>query len=117
MLPSIDSEANTAGVNRRVERESQLAQRYRKAGLSVASDVSLPGLIGDASSAFAADVVVARRSVPLALPEANSRGLTWEMAGDQLLLRIAGVARFLLSGGRDIAFELEEGGIEEDVPI
>jgi hypothetical protein len=42
-------------------------------------------------------------------------GPTWQLAGEQFLLRVPGVARFLLTGGREIAFETEGATPPEDV--
>jgi hypothetical protein len=91
---------------------------YCVSGLSVSSEVDLPGLIADPVSGRLPDVTIRRQRVPQALDGvAASRGPTWEIAGDRFLLRITGVARFLLTGGHDIAFELEEDATEDDVAI
>jgi hypothetical protein len=55
------------------------------------------------------DVAVHRHRVPATLGDATQKGPTWEIAGEQLLLRIPGVARFLLRAGHDISYDLEDG--------
>jgi hypothetical protein len=91
---------------------------YRVAGLAVASEIALPGAIAAAQPANATpDILVRAGSVPEALPQASARGPTWEIAGDKFLLHIPGVARFLLSGGREIVFEAAAGVDAADISI
>ena len=91
---------------------------YRVAGLAVASEIALPGAIAAAEPANATpDIVVRAGSVPEALPQASARGPTWEIAGDKFLLHIPGVARFLLSGGREIVFAAAAGVDAADISI
>ena len=70
-----------------------------------------------ASGSEASDVAIRRRPVPAALENASAAGATWQIAGDRFLLRIPGVARFLLSAGREIAFEPEADADAGDIPI
>ena len=81
--------------------------RYRIAGLSVASDVEMPGLYADAPDAGAADVVIEAADVPLTLEDAVAAGPTWAMRAEQFLLRVPGIARFLLTAGRAISYQTE----------
>jgi energy-coupling factor transporter ATP-binding protein EcfA2 len=80
-------------------------QYFRIAGLTVGSDLPLPQMTPVTASASAADIHIRRGSVPQTLPRADAVGPTWEIAGDHFLLRVPGVARFLLLQGRDIIFE------------
>ena len=89
--------------------------RYRIAGLTVSSDVEMPGLYADASPAEPADVAIAAADVPERLEDAAASGPTWAMRPDQFLMRVPGIARFLLSGGRSIAYELEPAAEPGDV--
>ncbi len=89
---------------------------YCVAGLAVASEIELPGAIA-ARAAAAPDVVIRAGPVPEALPDASLRGPTWEIAGERFLLRIPGVARFLLSGGNEIRFEAAAGAGPADIAI
>lgn len=88
---------------------------YRVAGFSVGSDIALPGLIGDETGDGPPDIAIRLASVCQRLDGASAVGPTWELAGDRFLLRIPSIARFLLTGGREIAFETEDGRSLEDV--
>ena len=90
---------------------------YRVSGLSVGSEIALPGLNAMASEVEAPEVTVRRRPVPAALENASATGATWQIAGERFLLRIPNVARFLLSAGREIAFEPEANADAGDIPI
>ena len=76
-------------------------------GLSVFSEVALPGLVCTITAVARPDVTVRQVAVPHCLDGATQRGPTWEMTPERFLLRIPGIARFLLTQGRDIAFEPE----------
>jgi hypothetical protein len=97
-------------------RERPVAHWYRTSGLLVASEVDLLGLI-PASESTSPDVTIRRRAVPAVLEGATAKGPTWEIAADSFLLRIDGIARFLLTGGREIAFEIEAGASPDDAAI
>lgn len=97
---------------------------YRFAGLSVASEIELPGAI-PTRLAPEPEVTVGAGPVPEALPEAGTHGLNWEMCtgidgdpdGARFLLRVPGIARFLLTAGRDIRFEADAGIGPADIAI
>jgi len=89
---------------------------YRVAGLAVASEIELPGAI--AASATASPAVTVRAgAVPASLDDAAKKGATWQIAGRRFLFEVPGVARFLLSDGRDIVFEAAAGAERGDVAI
>ena len=90
---------------------------YRISGLTVGSEIALPGLCVETGGSALPDVTIRRAPVPRALAASSAAGPTWQIAGGQFLLRVPGVARFLLSEGRDIAFELEPGGEPADIPV
>ncbi len=90
---------------------------YRVSGLTVTSEIALPGLTALAGDRARPDVTVRRGDVPAALANATACGPTWQIAGQQFLLRIPDIARFMLSDGRDIAFEPEPGADSSDIPI
>lgn len=90
---------------------------YCVSGLSVGSEIVLPGLNAMAADRDSPDVAIRRRPVPAALENASAAGATWQIAGDRFLLRIPDVARFLLSAGREIAFEPEANAEAGDIPI
>jgi len=87
---------------------------YRICGLSVSSELTLPGAVPLALPAGDADVAVRYGRVPEALPQPSASGPTWQMEGETLLLRVPRLARFLIAMGRDITVELEPGATEHD---
>jgi hypothetical protein len=89
---------------------------YRVAGLAVASEIELPGAI-PAHDAGAPAVTVRAAPVPAVLENATARGATWQIDGDRFLFQVPDVARFLLSGGREILFEPAPGADAGDVSI
>jgi hypothetical protein len=89
---------------------------YRISGLSVASEVPLPGVI-PAAAGGASEVAIRRGTVPERLEDASATGPTWEVAGEHFLLRVPGVARFLLIAGKDIVFDPESEQGLADLPI
>jgi hypothetical protein len=89
---------------------------YCIAGLTVGSEIVLPGLNAAATDHGTPDVTIRGRAVPAALANATASGPTWQIAGQQFLLRIPRVARFLLTTGNEIAFETEPGADAGDIP-
>ena len=88
---------------------------YTVSGLSVGSEIMLPGMNAAEGDAVP-EVTIRRAPVPVALEGAHASGPTWQIADKQFLLRIPDIARFLLSDGREIAFESETGS-DDDIPI
>jgi hypothetical protein len=89
---------------------------YRISGLSVASEIVLPGLIAGTPS-MPPEVTIRRGDVPDALPAAKSSGISWQRCDDHFLLHIPAIARFMLTAGRDIVFTPESDADPDDVPI
>lgn len=89
---------------------------YNVSGLSVRSEIALPGVFALALE-NEPDVTIRRRPVPDGLENPVASGPTWQIAGEQFLLRIPDIARFLLSNGREIAFEPEPAASDDDIPI
>ena len=74
--------------------------RYALAGLNVRSDFPLPGLVErnhDTESEAARSIVIRRARVSDSLPGATSVFSDGEWDGNQLLLRIHGAARYLIT--------------------
>ena len=90
---------------------------YRIAGLAVASEIELPGLIVRGEGDGPPDVSIRLGPVPLQLEGAVTVRPTFEIAGDRFLLRIPGVARLLLQAGREIVIAIEDGTPQDDVAI
>lgn len=80
----------------------------------MASDVALPGITAGTGRP-AADVTIRRAAVPASLDGATRQGPTWQLASDRLLLTVPGIARFLISSGRDIAVEAEPEATPADI--
>jgi hypothetical protein len=91
-------------------------QFYRVCGLSVASEIGLPGLIAGAPERTP-QVRIRRGPVPEDLPEPSACGPTWQIAGKQFLLRIPDIARFLLNDGSEIVVAPETDAGAADIPI
>lgn len=80
---------------------------YRISGLAVVSDLHLPGLD---ETVFQPPPAVTIRAdhVPVSLGAGPAdRGPSWEIAGDRFLLQIPGLARFLMTAGREITYQPE----------
>lgn len=90
---------------------------YCISGLSVSSEIVLPGLSAAAAGRRRPDVAIRRGPVPATLDGAQKLGPTWQIAGNQFLLHVPKVARFLLSNGREIMFEAEPGADDGDIPL
>ena len=89
---------------------------YWVSGLSVASEIALPGLIAGTPERVP-EVTIRRGPVPGNLTEASASGPTWQVAGKQFLLRIPDIASFLLNDGHEIVFAPVSDQAAADVPI
>ena len=89
---------------------------YRISGLSVRSDIALPGLLPGPPSG-AADVTIRQGAVPAELAAPQAWGRNWQSRDDVILFRARNVARFLVTAGRQIAFELENDTAPGDAAI
>lgn len=78
---------------------------YTVSGLAVSSEIPLPGLLDRPADAVPPDVTIRLGHVPDALDGASQIGPTWQLADERFLLRIPGVARFLLTAGSAIVCE------------
>ena len=89
-------------------RDNKGLHSYRIAGLAVASEIELKGVVA-ASPSAAPDVTLRAGRVPEALEGITAHGARWQIAGDRFLLRIPDFARFLLIAGREVVFEALPG--------
>jgi hypothetical protein len=89
---------------------------YQVFGLKIRSAVPLPELIADDGDG-APDAEIVYGSVPADLPEASLVKARLQAAAGALLLRIEGVARYLVTGGTRIVVEPEAQAHEEDVRL
>jgi hypothetical protein len=92
---------------------------YLAAGRRLESDIALPGLI-EIEARGPAEITIARGDLALHLEDAERSGPTWQLAGDRLLLTVPGVARFLLTGGREVRYAPDAAAPDDgarDIPI
>jgi hypothetical protein len=87
------------------------------AGLSISSEIALPGLLARPDHGGPSEISVRRDRVAFTLDGARIVGPTWQMAGDRFLLRIPNVARFLVTGGSEVTFETENDTPVDDIAI
>ena len=90
------------------------ARRYAAYGLCIESEIVVPWL--PATPDAPPDVTIRLGPVPASLPGPAERIGAWEAAPGTFLMRVDGVARYLVTGGRDILVE-PAGGDEHDVCI
>lgn len=88
--------------------------RYVICGLSVESDIGLPGVRETDEGSSACDVVVRRGPVPLALDGAAYAGPTWQATDSRFLFHVPGVARYLITAGHEVVMEAEASADEAD---
>ena len=89
---------------------------YQAFGLRIRSFLPLPELTPDDSNGDP-DARIVNGSVPADLPEASFVRARFQAAAGALLLRIEGVARYLVTDGRRIVVEPEAHAHEEDVRL
>lgn len=91
---------------------------YLVSGLSVASELALPGLIAlEGGAPHNADVTIRAGDVPTELHDAVMSGVNWQIAPDRFLFEVPGVVSILLTGGREILFSLADGSSIEEAAI
>ncbi|HEY1426254.1 MAG TPA: hypothetical protein VGF50_06235, partial [Caulobacteraceae bacterium] len=90
-------------------------RHYRIGGLLVESDLALQGAIP--APPGPPDATIRLADVPRTLEDAPVRGPQWMASGDRFLLSVPNVARFLISGGREIAIELAPGAAAGDAQV
>ncbi|WP_448192477.1 hypothetical protein [Azospirillum sp. sgz301742] len=82
---------------------------YRIAGLTVAAEMELPGVVPLTAPPGEVDVHIRRRPVPDRLEGATIHGPVWEMEGRRFLLRLPAIGRFLAEDGRTLDMEPAPG--------
>lgn len=85
---------------------------YRICGLTVASELDF-SVAAIPEPKGVADVIIRRGTVPHELSHAKQTGPTWQATDGQILLSLPGIARFLMTEGRDITVEPEGAADEE----
>ena len=96
---------------------NRLPHDYTAYGLHVRSPIALPFAPRPGRPAGAPDVAVRFGPTPAALPTPvfvrKKVGIRWEAASGAFLMNVDGVARYLVSDGRDILVELCDGSDSE----
>ena len=87
---------------------------YTAYGLNIASCLPCPGLHPGSG---VPDVIVRYGPVPDALPDARVGGVCYQATSRQLLLSVSGVAKYLVSDGREIWVERAEKANDDDVRL
>jgi len=88
---------------------------YTAFGLRIRSCLLLPELLPDTGPGE--DVNIVYDPVPEDLPEAVQKGVRYQAAPGRLLLKVDGVARFLVSDGRGVAIERDPAADDDDVRV
>ena len=90
--------------------EAREPLHYRACGLAIESDIALPGLMEAARAGQAAEVTIRRGELPSHLHEdVRKTGPNWELTENRFLLRIPGLARFMISDASRIEYQPEDG--------
>lgn len=87
---------------------------FRAFGLDIRSEFALPELLPGAGGA---DLEIVAGEVPKTLADVTETGVRYQAAPGRLLLRVDGIARYLVEEGRLITVRPEPGALEEDVRL
>jgi AAA domain len=90
--------------------------QYQISGLSVASEIVLPGTSLQRNTGEH-DVLVRRGLLPTHLEGATSQGPGWAFRNSTYLFEVPALARFLVSDGREIVVDVDQMGDERDASI
>lgn len=85
-------------------------------GLGIRSELVLPELLAG-TPGLADDVTIRFGAVPEDLPDAAGRGVRYASAPGRLLLRVDGVARYLIVDGKTITIDRQPGAEEDDIRV
>jgi hypothetical protein len=90
-------------------------RHYSIAGLTVASEVPLPGV--SEGGCEAPDVELLRKTVPDRLAAPVASGPAWELDGANFLLRLPGIGRVLAHDGRRLTIDPDDGVDPQDLLV
>ena len=86
---------------------------YTAFGLQISSEPELPGLMPGTGKP---DLTIRFGEVPSNLPEpVKGKGVVYELNNNSFLLKVPGVARFLVKDGHEIVIEKEKNSTEVDL--
>lgn len=90
--------------------------RYRACGLDIRSDIELPGLRPRVSATDVAPVSITQGPVPEEIDALILKaGPNWQRSADAFLLKIPGLARFLIGGRSSITYQPDDGIAADDL--
>lgn len=88
---------------------------YTAFGLQISSEPELPGLMPGTGNP---DVTIRFGEVPDNLPEPiKGKGVAYELNDNSFLLKVPGVARFLVNNGNEIVIEKVDGADDSDIAM
>jgi hypothetical protein len=88
---------------------------YTAFGLQIASEPELPGLMPGTGNP---DVTIRFGDVPEHLPEPiKGNGVAYELTADSFLLKIPGIARFLVNRGKEIIIDRDREAEDIDISL
>ncbi len=105
---------NTTLFDAGTELLEMAGKTYSVYGLNVTSLLPLPELPAGAGKP---DVTIRYGSVPVVLPGTAKKGGFFQAAPGSFLLFVDGVARYLVTGGRRIVIEREQGATDNEVRL
>ena len=89
--------------------------KYTAFGLQISSEPELPGLLqGNGNT----EVTIRFREVPenLAVP-IKGKGVAYEINADSFLLKVSGIAGFLVKHGNEIVIDKQNGADDHDIAL
>src|SRR5487761_2719476 len=90
---------------------------YRIFGLNISSSLPLPSLAVPDPQPHAADVVIDYGTTPETLADPRIKGVRYQAAPGEFLLRVDNVARYYVQDGSRITIMPESGASEDDILI
>lgn len=87
---------------------------YKAFGLSIESEIECPELLPDSNTPA---VVIRHGEVPMTMEDAKDSGVVYQAKPDQFLLRLDGIARFMVSHGKEIVVEPDINSSANDVRV
>lgn len=90
-------------------------RNFRAWGLNIASSIDLPEFLP--GNEAPPDVLVDYGLVPVSLAEIRSKGVCFQAAPGRFLLNVAGIARFLVVGGKNILIHRFAGAADNAVRL
>lgn len=88
---------------------------YTAFGLQISSEPELPGLLAGNGSM---DVTIRFGKVPEHLPgPIKGKGVAYELNTDSFLLKVPGIARFLVNNGSEIVIDKQQGADDHDIAL